>query len=369
MRIDTVDLYHVAMPLITPWRTAYGEDAVIESVLVRITSDGIVGWGETSPLAAPSYSPEYAAGAFHVLKTWLAPRLIGVDIQDGAEIADMFSYIKGNQFAKAGLDLAWWDLRARLQGQPLYRVLGGKHPTVRVGADFGVADCIDDLLKEVRCTIDAGFPRVKLKFRPGWDLPMVRAVRSAFPDLVMHIDCNSCFTLADYALFEELDELELAMVEQPLAYDDLVDHAALQRRLKTPICLDESITGPDRARKAIEIGACRSINVKPGRVGGLTPALAIHDLCRKAGIPCWIGGMLESALGVAHCTALATLPGFTYPADIFPSTRFYHDDLCRPETQLTGAAEVQAADTLGVGVIPEPSRLIACTVNHASYTA
>lgn len=369
MRIDRIDLYHVAMPLISPWRTAYGEDSVIESVLVKLSCGEIAGWGEASALAAPTYSPEYAAGVFHLLTTWLAPKLVGTDIQHPAEISELFSWVKGNPFAKAGIDMGWWDLHARINGQPLYRMLGGNDPRVAVGADFGIGDSIETLLHDIQGAVKAGFPRVKLKFRPGWDVPMVRAVRKEFPGLVMHVDCNSGYALDDSAIFEALDEFDLAMIEQPLAHDDLIDHAKLQRRIKTPICLDESITSPERARQAIEIGACRVINIKPPRVGGLTNARHIHELCRRASVPCWVGGMLESALGAAHCIALATLPGFTYPADIFPSSRFYRDDLSKPETQLTGAAEVRASDAPGTGAAPDRSRLTSCIVSQASFVA
>jgi O-succinylbenzoate synthase len=272
--------------------------------------------------------------------------------------------VKGNYFAKAALDLAWWDLFARRQGQPLYRILGGSRDTVTVGADFGVMDTIDVLLEKIGEAVQAGFQRVKLKFRPGWDLPMLRAVRQAFPNTVFHIDCNSGYRLEDGALFAAVDELGLAMIEQPLGHDDLLDHAALQKQIRTPICLDESITSLDRARQAIEVGACRYMNIKPGRVGGLTHAVAIHDLCRQHGIPCWVGGMLESAVGAAHCLALATLPNFTYPADIFPSSRFYRQDLAEPPIVLSGPSHVRALDSPGIGTAPHPERLARLTVDH-----
>ena len=368
MRIDRIDLYHVAMPLISPWRTASGEDAVIESVLVRMTGDGVSGWGEASPLAAPTYSPEWAASVFQTMKTWLAPRLAGQDIASGQELQQRLALFKGNPFAKGGLDLAWWDLHARLQNQPLHRILGGTDPTVVVGEDFGVLDSVDELLGKVGAALAAGFPRVKLKFRPGWDLPMVRAVRAAFPDAVLHIDCNSGYRLEDAPLFRALDELNLAMFEQPLGHDDLVDHAALQQQVRTPICLDESITSVDSARQALQLGSCRYVNVKPGRVGGLTNAVAIHALCRERGVPCWVGGMLESAVGVAHCIALATLPGFTYPADIFPSRRFYRQDLAEPEIALSGVAQVRALDVPGIGTAPDRERLSRLTRQHAVIT-
>ena len=365
MRIERIDLYRVAMPLISPWRTAYGEDAVIESVLVRMTSGGVAGWGETSPLAAPTYSPEWAAGVFLTMKTWLAPRLAGLDIDSGEQLQRQLALFKGNPFARGGLDLAWWDLHARLQGQPLYRVLGGTCPDVTVGEDFGVMDSIEELIGKVGQALAVGFRRVKLKFRPGWDLPMVRSVRQAYPDAVLHIDCNSGYRLEDLPLFQALDELGLAMYEQPLSHDDLLDHAELQGQVRTPVCLDESITSMDKARKALRLGACRYVNIKPGRVGGLTNAVAIHDLCHRQGIPCWVGGMLESAVGSAHGIALATLPGFTYPADIFPSRRFYRQDLAEPEVVLSGTSQVRALDLPGIGTAPDPEQLSRLTIEHA----
>jgi O-succinylbenzoate synthase len=366
MHIERIDLYRVAMPLISPWRTAYGDDAVIESVVVRMTSGSRVGWGEASPLAAPTYSPEWAAGVFQVARDWLAPRLVGRDVTSGAQLQELLALVKGNYFAKAGLDLAWWDLYAQEQGRPLYRVLGGTSPAVLVGADFGVQDTIDELLAKVGAALAAGFRRVKLKFRPGWDLPMVRAVRQAFPDAVLHIDCNSGYRLDDLPLFQALDEFRLAMFEQPLAHDDLLDHAELQRQVRTPVCLDESMTSVAKARKALAVGACRCVNIKPGRVGGLTNAVAIHDLCHRQGVPCWVGGMLESAVGAAHCIALATLPGFTYPADIFPSRTYYRQDLASPEIELSGPSEVRALDVSGIGTTPDPERLARVQREHAA---
>jgi O-succinylbenzoate synthase len=364
MHVERIDLYRVAMPLISPWRTAYGDDAVIESVLVRMTGDGLSGWGEASPLAAPTYSPEWAAGVFQVARDWLAPRLVGRDVSSGAHLQQLLSLVKGNYFAKAGLDLAWWDLRARQQGRPLYQVLGGTTPAVLVGADFGVQDTIDELLEKVGAALAAGFRRVKLKFRPGWDLPMVRAVRRAFPEAVLHIDCNSGYRLDDAPLFQALDDFHLAMYEQPLAFDDLLDHAALQRKVRTPVCLDESITSEAKVRKALALGACRYVNIKPGRVGGLTNAVAIHDLCHGQNVPCWVGGMLESAVGAAHCIALATLSSFTYPADIFPSRTYYGQDLGEPEIVLSGPSEVRALDRPGIGTEPDPERLARLQREH-----
>ena len=334
MLIDRIDLYHVAMPLIYPWKTAYGEDEAIHAVLCRLCSGSLVGWGESAPFAAPCYSPEWAGGIFAVARDWLAPAVIGHDIRSGHELQQQMSLYKGNPFAKAALYVAWWGLESRRTGTPLHLLLGASRDQVPVGADFGVMDDVDDLIEGIGSAVEEGFPRVKLKFRPGWDLPMLRRVRETFPDQVFHIDCNSGYTLEDRAIFEEVDQLGLAMIEQPLQHDDLLDHASLQQELETPICLDESIVSVHRAQQACRIGACGWVNIKPGRVGGLTNAVAIHDVCREAEIPCWVGGMLESATGSAACVALAMLDNFTYPADIFPSARFYHQDMADPPLEL-----------------------------------
>jgi o-succinylbenzoate synthase len=365
MRITAISIYHVAMPLVYPFRTAYGDDAAIESVLVKMESGGVCGWGETSPLKLPFYSPEWAAGIFLLMRDVLAPRLLGQEIDTAEDLQWRLGPVKGNHFAKGGLDLAWWDLEARRTGRPLWKALGGVQPSVQVGADFGVMDSIDALLGKIDEAVRAGFPRVKLKFRRGWDLDMLAAVRRVFPKHTFHIDCNSSFTLADLDLFKKVDAFGLAMIEQPLAHDDLVDHAALQKHLATPLCLDESIVSVDRTRKAIQLKACGWMNVKPGRVGGLTTAVKIHDLCRDAGIPCWVGGMLESAVGARHCLALATLPNFKYPSDIFPSARFYKKDLADPDITMAGPGRIEAPAIAGVGADPNPEELVRLTVEHA----
>jgi len=368
MKIDRIDLFHVAMPLVYPFRTAYGDEYTIESVLVRMWSGGAYGWGEATPGRLPIYCNEWAAGVFALQRDHLAPALLGRDIESGQDLQQALSSFKDNYFAKGGLDLAWWDLHARGEGKPLWEVLGGSGPTVAVGADFGVMESVDGLLAEIDKAVAAGFRRVKLKFRPGWDVDMVAQVREAHPDLPIHVDCNSAYRLDDAAMFKRLDPYGLAMLEQPLAHNDLVDHATLQGEIDTPICLDESIVSVDRARKAIEIGACGWINIKPCRVGGLTVAVAIHDLCQEASVPCWVGGMLESAVGQSHNMALATLPNFSYPADVFPSDRFYAPDLAQPEVTLSGPSEMTCLDTPGIGREPDLDRLEAQAVARATVS-
>lgn len=353
MKIDRIELFHVAMPLIYPWRTAYGEDAAIHAVLCRMTSGSVSGWGESAPFAAPCYSPEWAGGIYAINRDWLAPAILGKEIHSGTKLQEQLSLFKGNPFAKAVLDTAWWSLQSKLTGTPLHALLGAERSEVPVGADFGVMDDVDDLLDGIGKAVDAGFPRVKLKFRPGWDTPMLEAVRKQHPDHTFHIDCNSGYRLSDREMFQEIDQFNLAMIEQPLQHDDLIDHARLQSEITTPVCLDESITHPRQVEQAIALKSCQYVNVKPGRVGGLTNAVAIHNICRDAGIPCWVGGMLESSTGSALCIALAMLENFTYPADIFPSSRFYHEDLSDPPVELGRTSEnvpcVRAFD-----VLPEP---------------
>ncbi|MFK7778750.1 MAG: o-succinylbenzoate synthase [Gimesia sp.] len=339
MKIERIELYHVAMPLIYPWRTAYGEDAAIHSVLCRMVSGSVEAWGETTPLAAPCYSPEWGGGVFQTLSEWLAPAVIGQDIESGQALQKKLSLYKGNPFAKAALDNAWWSLHSRIANVPLHIALGATRNEVPVGADFGVMDQLDELIEVVGTAVDENFPRIKLKFRPGWDIPMLKAIRSSFPDATFHIDCNSGYRIEDAAMFQTIDEFQLAMIEQPLQNDDITDHARLQEMIQTPICLDETITHPYRAQQAVDLKSCRYVNVKPGRVGGLTNAVKIHDLCQQAGIPCWVGGMLESATGASHCTALAMLDNFTYPADIFPSEKYYHEELAEFPLRLFNSAE------------------------------
>ncbi|MCH9652652.1 MAG: o-succinylbenzoate synthase [Planctomycetes bacterium] len=354
MKIERIELFHVAMPLIYPWRTAYGEDAAIHSVLCRLVSGSVEGWGESTPLAAPCYSPEWAGGVFHTVSEWLAPAVIGQEIDSGQALQEKLSLYKGNSFAKAALDNAWWSLHSRMTNVPLHRALGATRNEVPVGADFGVMDHVDELIEVVGSAVAENFPRIKLKFRPGWDIPMLKAVRSSFPDETFHIDCNSGYRIKDASLFQAIDEFQLAMIEQPLQHDDITDHARLQEMIKTPICLDETITHPYRAQQAVELKSCQYVNIKPGRVGGLTNAVRIHDLCQQAGIPCWVGGMLESATGASHCTALAMLDNFTYPADIFPSEKYYHEELAEFPLSLfdseEGVPSVKAFENL-----PDPN--------------
>jgi len=368
MIIEQIDLYHVKMPLLEPWVTAYGSQNAIESVFIKIVSDGISGWGECAPSPLPLYNSEFSAGAYVVARDILAPRLIGKRVNSAEFLQEIFSDLKGHQFAKSAFDGAWWDAHSQRQETPLWSLIGGTKEIVPVGADIPVLSTIDELLKRVEISIQRGFPRIKLKFNRQCTVDMIKQVRNAFPHLIMHIDCNSGFTLDDIAMFQELDKLDLKMIEQPLSYDDLVDHAELRKTIQTPICLDESITSLHRAKKAIKIGACDWINIKTSRVGGLTNGIAIHDLCEANGVPVWIGGMLESAVGQGPSLALATKSNVSYPSDVFPSDRFFAQDFSCPDICISAPGEITAPSSNGMGFSPKIGFLEKHSVAKASIT-
>ena len=365
MRIDSIELYYVEMPLKYPWRTAYGEDWEIHSVLVKAVSGDHEGWGETTPFFEPTYSPETAGTAFWLLKKVFCPALIGEELETADELNKRLAPFKGNPFAKAGIETAWWSLEAQIQGKPLHQLLGGALEEVEAGADFGIQDSFDMLLGNIEQALKAGFKRVKLKARPGWDLEMLKAVRSTFPNDTFHIDCNSGYTLDDLPFFKEVDKLGLAMIEQPLFHTDLIEHAELQRQLKTPICLDESLTSVRAMEMALRLGSCRYVNIKPGRVGGLANAKAIHDLAMENGIPAWVGGMLESGIGAGICVELASLSNFVYPNDLFPSERFYEQDLTEPALVLQPDYTFKVSDVPGTPYKPAQERIDRVTKQKA----
>ena len=361
MKIDRIDVYYISLPLIYPWRTAYGEDDAVHSVLVCMASDENIGWGETTPLKAPAYSPETAMSAYYTITEFIAPALVGEAFDTPDELLKTVGWIKGNPFAKAGPEVAWWMLKADIEGVPLHKLLGGHFRNVDAGADFGVQDSIDMLLEKIQGAVDTGFKRVKLKVRPGWDLEMLQAVRSAFPRQTFHIDCNSGYTLDDIDFFKKVDTLKLAMIEQPLYHNDLLEHAELQKQIETPVCLDESIDSVRAFEWALRLKSCRMLNLKTGRVGGLSVAVKLHNMARDAGIPCWVGSMLESGIGGGILIELATLNNFTYPGDLFPSDFFYHQDVTTPELVLNDNCTFTPSTVPGI-----PYKPILERVNNAA---
>ncbi|MDW7657865.1 MAG: o-succinylbenzoate synthase [Bacillota bacterium] len=362
MRIDALDVYYLKNQLLKPWVTAYGKDDATYTIMVRMTSGSETAWSEASPLMAPMYSPEFAQGVYIVVTQFLAPMIVGRSFDSAVEINEAMSAIKGNPFAKSAIEIAWWTLESKRRGVPLHVLLGGSDQEVATGADFGIQESIDTLLALIDEAIKEGYPRIKLKAKPGWDLNMLQAVRSTFPDFTFHIDCNSGYSLADLELFRQIDRFHLAMIEQPLFHADVRDHAKLQASIETPICLDESITSVRVAREAIELGACKFINIKPGRVGGLLPALQINTICREAGIGCWVGGMLETAIGVGICIELATIGNMVYPSDLLPSSFFYEEELSLDRIVHSGPGRMKPSSKPGNGYVPDPQRLQARTL-------
>jgi O-succinylbenzoate synthase len=357
MKIETIEVYYVALPLKYPWRTAYGEDPDIHSVLVKMSSGEFSGWGETTPLRAPTYSPETAMSVYFTITEFLAPLLVGREIDTAEELLETFQYFKGNPFAKAGPEIAWWVLKAEMEGRPLHELFGGTFRRVDAGADFGIQDSYDMLLEKIQGACDRGFKRIKLKVRRGWDLKMLKVVRKAFPKMIFHIDCNSGYTLDDLDLFKKIDNLGLAMIEQPLHHTDLLEHAELQRQISTPVCLDESITSVRSFEWALRLKSCKILNIKTGRVGGLSVAVKLHDMAREEGIPCWVGSMLESGIGEGVLIELATLGNFTYPGDLFPSDFHYKQDLTEPDVSLGEDCAFEPSRVAGVPYKPVLDRI------------
>lgn len=368
MLIERIEIYHVRLPLRTPWRTAYGEDSAIDSVLFRMVSGKDEGWGETTPFAEPTYSPETAGTVFLLNRDIFCPLLLGQQIRSVTEFQQILSPFKGNPFAKAGPETAWWSMQASRTCSTVGQLLGATRKRVQAGADYGVRDSIRELLDCIAGAFEAGYPRVKLKIRPGWDLNVMREVRAAFPDGLFHVDCNSGYRLDDLPLFRQLDRLGLAMFEQPLFHRDLHDHARLQRELETAVCLDESITATRDLELALELGSCRMLNIKIGRVGGLGAALELHNLAQSAGMPCWVGGMLESGVGSALNIELAGLSNFTYPGDLFPSSYFYDQDLAAPPLELGPGCGFGLQNHPSEAPAPDPERLAAWTVQKAELS-
>ena len=364
MYIDAIDVYYVTHPLIEPWTTAYGSDPVIHSVMVKMTSGEHTAWSESTPFMAPTYSPECAFGAYYVASEFLAPLVFHKDFKSAEEINEAMKVIKGNPFAHAAIEIAWWTLQSKITKTPLHTLLGGTDDEVDVGADFGRQASIDILLERIDGAITQGFKRIKLKAMPGWDLNMLTAVRSTFPKFTFHIDCNSGYTLDSLDMFKKIDKLGLAMIEQPLFHADVIDHAKLQAAIDTPICLDESITSPYMAEKAIELGACKIINIKPGRAGGLYNSKKINELAASAGIGCWIGGMLESSVGAGICLELAAMSNMVYPSDLFPSSRFYTEEISDEEVVFSSPAKMKPSNAFGNAFVPREDRLKARTVAH-----
>ncbi|MGZ4126284.1 MAG: o-succinylbenzoate synthase [Actinomycetota bacterium] len=351
----------IGLPLVRPFRTSFGEETAKECILVRVeTADGAVGWGECVTGPQPDFSGEFNEGAWLVIRDFLTPTLFSAGDVGVIDLDDVFSGVRGNPMAKAALIDAFLDAELRERGESLASRLGAERDRVTCGVSVGITPTTDGLLEQVAGYLDEGYRRIKLKIEPGTDVERVAAVREAHPDILLSVDANAAYQPSDVPVFRQLDRFDLLMVEQPLHYEDIVEHARLQREISSAICLDESIRSASDASAAIELGACRSVNIKPGRVGGVMAAKAVHDVCVERDVPVWCGGMLETGIGRATNLALAALPGFTLPGDTSGSRRYFTDDITDPfELATDGTMGVPSGP--GIGVEPRLERLDACT--------
>lgn len=368
MKIDRIELRLVRLPLVHFFETSFGRVYDKTFILVRMSGEGLEAWGESVAEETPYYSAETNDTVWHIITGFLGPTLLGLDVDHPRDVFPAFRAVRGHNMAKAALEMAAWDLHARRESLPLARVLGGDRTRIASGVSVGIQDSLEQLAAKVRTELEAGYRRVKIKVKPGWDLEAVRILRERFGDIPLMVDANAAYTLADADHLAGLDAFGLMMIEQPLDYDDVSDHARLQRRLKTPICLDESIHSPRIARDAIEAGACRIINIKPGRLGGFSESIAVHDLCAGRGIPVWHGGMLESGIGRAHNIHLSTLPNFSLPGDVAASRRYFVPDLIEPPIEVGPDGTIAVPTAPGIGVTVDVDRIAHATLRSETLT-
>jgi o-succinylbenzoate synthase len=370
--LRSVDLFLARLPLLRPFTTSSHAKDHLEHILLRVhDQNGAEGWGECASASDPYYCAETTETSWHILRDFLLPGLLGVEWRHPDEAAATWKKVRGNNFAKAGLEMACWDLFCRVRQEPLARPLGGTRAEILSGVSLGIEPTVEGLLEQVERFLGQGYRRVKMKIGPGQDVAYVSAVRERWPDALLMADANSAYSLDDpehVAALEVLDRLDLMMIEQPLADDDIVDHARLQQRLRTPICLDESIHSLDDARKALDLGSCRVINIKVSRLGGLSPARRVHDLCEARGVPVWCGGMHEFGIGRAANVAICSLAGFTLPGDVSGSDRAYKEDLVDPPIRATRGAIAVPWDRPGLGFEPNEERIKACSTRELSLT-
>ena len=366
MKIERIELFLCRLPLVQFFETSFGRSYDRTFVLIRVEGEGQEGWGESVAEANPYYSSETTDTVWHIIEGFIAPLVVGRTFEHPRDVYPALRRIRGHNMAKAGVEMAIWDLYARLQGQPLAKILGGTRDRIASGVSIGIQDSLDQLLEKIEKELAAGYQRIKIKIKPGWDIAAVERVRAKFGNIPLQVDANAAYSLGDSALLARLDPFDLLLIEQPLDYDDVMDHAVLQARIKTPVCLDESIHTVRIARDAIDAKACRIINIKPGRVGGHQASIELHDLCAAHGIPVWHGGMLESGIGRAHNIHLASLPNFSLPGDIAASKRYYQHDLIDPPIDIANDGTIAVPQGPGIGVNIVRERIEAATLRHLS---
>jgi len=362
MKVREITLRELPMKLVAPFQTSMGVTNVRRIMLLEADVDGVIGWSECVAGENPSYSPETVETAWHILRDHLWPLLKGHEFASASEVWDLLAWVRGNNMAKGALEAAIWDAEAKIQGVPLARLLGGTREEIACGVSIGIKPTVDELVAAVRKELAAGYQRIKIKIQPGWDLAPVQRLRQEFPKIRLMVDANSAYRLSDLPLLQQLEGFYLMMIEQPLGWDDLYGHVALQKKLQTPICLDECIHTEEQAQAALALGACKIINIKLGRVGGFTPAKRIHDLCQQHGVPVWCGGMLESGIGRAHNIALSTLPNFSLPGDVSASRRYWLEDIIEPEVTVSPQGTIRVPSAPGIGFAPRRDLIEKLTV-------
>ncbi|MBA2525921.1 MAG: o-succinylbenzoate synthase [Pyrinomonadaceae bacterium] len=363
MNISSIELREIRLPLIHFFETSFGRTTERRIVLARVISkDGAQGWGECTAGEGPFYSDEWTDGSWATLKEFLAPMVVGKEFANAAQAFSLMKPVRGHRMAKAAIETACWDLEAKSAGMPLWKHLGGIQTEIPCGVSIGIQNTPEDLLEKIERELEAGYQRIKIKIKPGWDVNIIERVRRSFPDIRLMGDANSSYTLSDVPLFRQLDRFDLMMLEQPLAHNDIFDHAELQKQIKTPVCLDESVHSSEDARHAIGLGSCRIINVKLGRVGGHAEAKRVEKVCRENNIPVWCGGMLESGIGRAHNIAMATLAGFTLPGDVSASSRYWAEDIIEPPVTVTAQGTIVAPSKPGLGFDVNTARIDSLTV-------
>jgi o-succinylbenzoate synthase len=350
MIINSITLNHLRMPLVVPFETSFGRTVNRECILITLQSHDLTGYGECVADQDPGYSYETTGTAWHIIKEFLAPLLLGEDIIGAEDFQNRVQQIRGHHLAKAGIEMALWDMQGKKEGRSLKNLLGGTRERVEVGVSVGLQSSPRMLVKSVTRYLKDGYKRIKIKIKPGRDTGDTIAVRKAFPDIPLQVDANSAYSLLTWERLRLLDALNLLLIEQPLSEDDIWDHRLLQKELRTPVCLDESILTPRHARYAIEMQACKIINIKAGRLGGLSQAVAVHNLCHAAVMPVWCGGMLETGVGRASNLALATLQGFTLPGDISASNRYYTEDITQESFLLGSDSTIEVPSKPGLGI-------------------
>jgi o-succinylbenzoate synthase len=368
MRLESLTLREIHLPLVTPFETSMDRVTDRRILLAEVRLDGVSGWGECTAPENPFYCPEDTDTAWHVLKDYLWPMLRGRELASAAHVWPLLEQVRGHNMAKAAIETAVWDAEAKLKNVPLWKLLGGERAEIPCGVSIGIKDSLDELSATVAKELAAGYQRIKIKIKPGKDIQSVQRLRQDFPRIKLMVDANSAYRKDDWPLLKQLDGFYLMMIEQPLGWDDLFGHVEVQKGLQTPICLDECIHTHEHAEAAIALGACKIINIKLGRVGGHLQAKRIHDLCQRHSIPVWCGGMLESGIGRAHNIAMSTLPNFALPGDVTASKRYWHEDIISPEVTVTSRGTIQVPFGPGIGFTPHLDRISALTARDTHLT-